>query len=264
MKKKTYEQEKKAKLAIVTGVTGKLGETYLERLAKLPNVKCIGFARRNPEEKYDGVEYKFADLLKKSEIQREISRIDVKKFSEIVFIHPVGMFKFELAGFPGHDLNKDGIDDEVFSSNVLTFLHVFRAIKKKARENDLRLTVCAFGSISDKYHVPFWASYTKSKNKLRRIIKFNAVHDRRIRGIFVNVSTTDTGNERNLRPCADREYWLKTEEIVRASLPIILNKKEKWCEINVYKPHPDFNSTWYTNHENVLNRWKNQMNLVKG
>ena len=172
------------------------------------------------------------------------------------------MFKFEMFGFPGVDKDKDGIDDEVFASNVLTFLHIFNALKQKVEKiKGLRFTICAFGSISDKYNIPFWKSYTKSKDFLRGVIKSAALNDKSklIRAIFVNVSTTDTGNERNLRPYANRKYWLKPKEIVKASLPLILKKKDIWNELNIYKPNPNFDPTWYTNHENVLKRWEMQI-----
>ncbi len=255
------KKSSKLRLVVVTGVTGKLGETYLRSLVKYSGLKCVGVTRRNLK-RYKKVHYVYADLLNKSQVNRVISSIDIRGFEEIILIHPVGMFKFEMFGFPGVDRDKDGIDDEVFASNVLTFLHIFKALKQKVEKTSgSRFTVCAFGSISDKYNIPFWKSYTKSKDFLREVIKSAALNDKRklTRGVFVNVSTTDTGNERNLRPYANRKYWLKPKEIVRASLPVILEKKDIWNEINIHKPNPNFDPTWYTNHENVLKRWETQM-----
>jgi len=254
----------KSKLVVITGVTGKLGEAYLDELAKHSEVKCVGFTRREPENRLEGVEYRYADLLNKHQVRKAVASLNLEEFDEVLLIHPVGMFKFELMGFPQVDKNKDGIDDEVFASNVLTFLHTFKALKERVKRiKRLKFTACAFGSISDKYSIPFWASYTRSKDLLREIIKSAAINDKTklTRGIFVNVSTTDTGNERNLRPFANKKYWLKTEEIVRASLPLLLKNKEAWSEINIYKPNPKFNATWYTNHENVLERWQKQMGV---
>src|SRR3989344_7472368 len=152
-------------LVIITGTNGKLGETYLEHIVKLPQVKCLAIIRKEPLKNVNGVEYKFADLLNSKQVKKLIDSIDFSTYAEIIFIHPVGMFKFELLGFPGVDKDKDGIDDEVFASNVLTFLHIFNALKQKVEKiKGLRFTICAFGSISDKYNIPFWKSYTKPKD----------------------------------------------------------------------------------------------------
>ena len=250
-----------SRLVVITGVTGKLGEAYLRSLVRYRNLSCIGVARHNlPNSKR--ARYLYANLLNKPQVRKAVNSLDLRGFEEVILIHPVGMFKFEMFGFQGIDKNKDGIDDEVFASNVLTFLHIFKALKQKVEKTKgLRFTACAFGSISDKYSIPFWKSYTKSKDFLRKVIQSVALNDKRklTRGIFVNVSTTDTGNERNLRPHANRKYWLKPEEIVKTSLPLILKKKDIWNELNIHKPNPNFDPTWYTNHENVLKRWEMQM-----
>jgi hypothetical protein len=247
------------KLVIITGITGKLGNEYLRYFANLEKFVCMGFSRRAPEAKYPNVIYRYFDLLDKKTSKEVISQIDLKNYEEVILIHPIGRFKFEFWG-KGGDTNNDGIDDEIFASNVSTFLNIAEPLYQKIKINQIPLTLCAFGSITDRYNVPFWKSYTKSKNKLREIIK-SYCKNSNVKGIFINVSTTDTGNERNLRPHADRTFWLAPKEIVNSSIKTILSRKNNWSEINIYKPNPNFNPTWYTNHENVLERWKKQMGL---
>lgn len=249
------------KLAIVTGAKGKLGENYVKEFSK-KDFECLAIVRSNPSELINGVVYKNANLLDKRQVKKALKDIEWRKYEEIIIAHPVGMFKFEEYGIPSKDTDMDGIDDEIFASNVLTFTNLFSIICKSLSKITVKpkIKILAFGSITHDYNIPFWQSYTKSKQILKDSIK-KAINkgDMQVKCVFVNVSTVDTGNERNLRPFGNRRYWLSTGEIVSVSLKY-LNKKENWTEINVYKDNPKFNPTWYTNHENVLKRWKEQMN----
>jgi len=251
------------RLAIVTGITGKLGAEYLNYFRKQDDFKCVGLTRRDPNKMYSNVDYLFADLLDLDKLKSELEKIYFANFDEVVLVHPIGMFKFEHLRKPEIDKNDDGIDDEIYSSNILTFTNLFNLLKSRLKKTKgcPRLVVCAFGSISDQYNIPFWNSYTKSKNILRGKMKGSALRNKnvKVRGVFVNVSTVDTGNERGLRPYAKRNYWLTPKEIVDSSIGIIENGRRGYTEINIYKDNPDFDPTWYTNHENVLERWEKQM-----
>lgn len=218
------------KCVIITGVSGKLGEAYLNYFVKQPNTQCFAFTRRINIKFLKGITYLYADLLDKDKVYGEMMKIPLNQYSEIIFIHPIGMFKFEKNKSLKLDKDHDGIDDEVFASNVNTFVNIFEFLKNVIKKNKkIKLTLCTFGSITDRYNIPFWESYTKSKNILRRIIHnfVSKKRDIRIRGVFVNVSTADTGNERNLRPYADRTYWLAPSEIVNASIDSLLNGRDK-------------------------------------
>lgn len=252
------------KLVIITGITGKLGAEYLKNFQFKKRYKCLALIRNKSIELGKNVDYHFANLLNQEEVEKSLSNLNIVPYDEIIFIHPIGMFKFERYGIPLLDKDKDGIDDEIFASNVKTFLNVFNILKDKIKKQNskVKLTVFAFGSITHNYNIPFWQSYTKSKQYLKKIIKENIEEKSiKIKCIFVNVSTVDTGNERNLRPNADRRYWLTTKEIVKISLKYLNKESNKWMEVSVYKNHPKFDPTWYTNHENVLKRWQEQMGI---
>lgn len=250
------------KLVLVTGVTGRLGGAYLKEYKKERNVKVVGCSRKRVEKAFPNIQYLEFDLLKEFEIKSNLTKVDFKGVNEIVLVHPIGMFKFEKNNHPKKDKNHDGIDDDIYASNVLTFRNIFFSLKKIIKNYEkIRLTVCAFGSISDKYNIPFWHSYTQSKKILRKFIKKQSKASK-IRGVFINVSTTDTGNERNLRPHAQKTYWLTPKEIVNHSKSFIDKAKAQYTEVNIYKNNPHFDITWYTNHDNVLERWQKQMGLI--
>ena len=254
------------KTIIVTGITGKLGAAYLDYFRKQKETQCFGVARRKPSKEYKNVSYLFADLLDDKAVSSEVEKIDLSRSSEVLLVHPIGMFKFEANKAPEKDKDNDGIDDDVYASNVLTFKNIFNSITDKIKAeikkgHKMKLTVSAFGSITDKYYIPFWNSYAASKNNLRKIIKNAILRNKTlsIHGVFVNISTADTGNERSLRPYGNNKYWLTVKEIVQYSLSHLTNSKKSWIEMNIYKFNPNFNPTWYTNHDNVLERWMSQM-----
>lgn len=254
----------KKTIAIITGITGSLGKAYLERLKSNPRYFCVGISRRHVKTKYAGVNYQVADLLDRPSIKEIVSGLDFSKYKDVILIRPIGMFRFEKDKRPLRDLSREGIDKEVYASNVTTFENMYREISDKMKKDckgKTKLTLCAFGSISDRYNIPYWNSYTRSKNILRRLIKRTIDLSKKmtIRGVFINVSTTDTGNENKLRPSGNKTYWLSSKEIVEHSMKVILKSRRSWNEINIYKHNPNFDITWYTNHENVLERWERQM-----
>lgn len=242
-------------LAIVTGANGALGKAYLQQLSTLPHVRSVGLAREQKEE-IPGVEYRHGvDLLQEHQVREAIYSLQCELAQTILLIHPVGKFKFEMQ--PPQE-----IDPEVLLSNMGTMVNTIKAVVSRMRSN---LIVCAFGSVSDKYNVPFWRSYTGAKNRMRESLqslsRMLSISNRNVRSVMVNVSTTDTGNEKLLRPNADRTFWLKPEKIVQESLPILLvESAPQYQEIDVFEAKPGFNPEhYYSNHQEVLSAWEKQM-----
>jgi NADP-dependent 3-hydroxy acid dehydrogenase YdfG len=257
------------KLIVISGANNALGRAYLDYFNK-KNCKCLGLSRSRVDKKYRNAQFlNDLNLLDKEKTKSEIEKIPLRGMSEVIFIHCVGKFKFEERGVPNIDTNKDGIDDEVYNTNVITFLNVVEPLIIKLGEqakkgSSISFTMCGFGSISDKYNIPFWQSYTKSKDALRNFIRYLTRRKKTegfIRGIFINISTADTGKENELRPFADKKYWLKPKEIVSQSINHILDDRLKWKEIDIYKPMPNFNKNYYHDLRKILNKWKREMKL---
>lgn len=255
------------RLIIITGARGVVGRGYLDLLSKEPNTVCVAVARGEIQSVPEGVIVLNMDLLDREGVAVAFERVSLADISEVAVIHSVGKFKFEPEGIPEADADKDGIDDEVYKTNVETFLNILRTLlprieKERQTGRELKLALCGLGSISDKYQVKFWNSYTKAKDVLRSVI-YNLVQENpeNVRGLFVNVSTVDTENENELRPNADKTYWLKAGEIARSSLPFILEEKMgSWKQIDVFKESPLFREGYYENLEEVRNQWLKQMN----
>ncbi len=233
-------------LVVVSGVTGSLGEAYVEHYRKASRV--VGISRNQLERPYTDVQYLQANLLDETESRRGISELQLENITDLLLIHPVGRFKFEE--------NFTEVDPNIYASNVKTLANLVDPLLEL--QNKPNITLVAFGSISDKYDVPFWRSYSESKNILRRYIHKLTDKENNVRGVFINLSSVKTRNESKLRPFADTGYWLTPEEIVQRSVPE-LSSTEKWKEIDIFNLSPDYSPTIYTDHSKVLERWTREM-----
>lgn len=240
-------------LFIVTGAAGELGTLFIEKLIKRRE-HVIGISRS--EFSVSGVEIYKADLTDEVQIREALKNIHLETFQTINLIHPVGKFKFEKNHTEVQDDDKDGIDDEVYKTNVITLKNVIKDLMMGVNKTQ-KINVCAFASISDKHSIPFWKSYTKSKNIIRGYLK-ELCEQNYIHALMVNVSTVDTGNENLLRPNADKTYWLQPQEIVFETLPELVNIS-RYKEIDLYKEKPDFNKDYYLDHEAILKKWEKEM-----
>jgi len=247
------------KMVLVSGASGTLGRAYLEHYQGESGVRCIGIARRDVS--IPNVSILKADLLGTAETAAAINRLSFEGVEEVVLIHPVGMFKFEEDGKPAVDLDGDGVDDEVLASNIATLDNILNPLREKIASTGkhIPLTLCAFGSLSDSYAVKYWKSYSRAKNMLRsHMRKLSSDRENEIRCVFFTVSTVNAEKERELRPFADAQYWLATEELVARSVPHI-DQAKSWEEVDIFNPMPGFKPEYYSDHDAVRTRWSREM-----
>lgn len=240
-------------LFLITGASGKLGFAFVEQLKK-ENKVVLGLVRK--DFKIEDVQLLKADLLDDNQISAAFKDFDFSDFGTVTLIHPVGKFKFEKSSSSITDTDKDGIDDEVYTTNVVTLKNTLKVLLSFLNRSQ-KIKVCAFASISDKHDIPFWNSYTKSKNIIRGYLK-DLCEQNYIHALVVNVSTVDTGNENLLRPNADKTYWLHPEEIVSQTLPELVSISS-YKEIDLFKEKHDFDENYYLDHEAILKKWEKEM-----
>ncbi len=254
------------KLAIITGVNGALGKAYANRFSVQEQFKCIGISRSEVSDKNLRVTYvENVDLLDAEKTRLLVANhLSLDNVSEVLLIHPVGKFKFEINQQPQLDVDGDGMDDEVYASNVITFKNIegplTEVVRQQGKITDLLL--CGFGSVSDRYKIPLWLSYSRAKDILRQYISVRArqngsnIH---VKGVFVNVSSVNTGNENKLRPFADKTHWLEPEEIVDDSFPVFFQRRIRNIEMDVFNPIVGFDPERYYSIESVRERWFREM-----
>jgi len=259
-----------SRLAIVTGANGALGACFVKHFVEEEQTQCVAMSRSDLET--EALHFK-VDLLDAKGVSEAIKKIDISEVDDVILVHGVGKFKYEELESVERG-EEDGIDDEVFSSNYQTFVNVVNPLVEKLNQEhdcdrETTLALCAFGSVTDKYKIPFWRSYTYAKDTLREYIKDLAKSEDwkgLIRGRFVNVSTTDTGNENKLRPNVtpeEKKYWLKPEKILDRAIEAIENLAPEWEEIDIYEPMPGFDpESYYSDNEQIKEKWDRQMGLV--
>lgn len=250
----------KQKLVIISGTTGDLGRAYLDYYSKQSDIICYGLTRR--EEKYPirGVTYCNSNLEDVITTREEIQKISMEGVIEILLIHPVGKFKFETKGLPEVDKIKEGIDDEVFTSNVDTFHNIVKPlIEQRGKYSIVPIKLVAFGSLSDSYNVPWWGSYSKSKLILRQEMRELSRMEPQVESLFVNLSSVKTSNESKTRPSADTKYWLRPEEVVSRSVPVIENMQHSYQEIDLFNPSPEYHVSYYKEYNQLREKWLKEM-----
>ncbi len=245
-------------LVIIPGVKGKMGRTYGSAFQKMRRFKTIGITRQRICNDDEGL--KSLDLIDVGACQQFVDNIHLVNIRELYLIHATGMFLFEEDSLPIIDTDNDCIDDRIYGSNVETFFNLARPlihrIGEESKNHPIRLTLCAFGSISDRYSVPFWQSYSKAKDILREFIRSNVGEC--VRGVFINLSSAEKEEE---RPFADKTYWLACQEVFNRSMRAILDNGLYWQEIDIFKPNPNYRPDYFFNHVALKEKWLREMGV---
>jgi hypothetical protein len=250
------------KLIIISGFShGSIAWHFYDFFSNQENSDLIALTRNKSYiEKYKNA-YEL-DLSEKDKCLKFVKSLDLSKYSEIYFLHLIGKWTKEEHEGVKNDHDNDGIEDDILHSNVTTFKNIVEPLVEKIKQekDDASLYLCGFGSISDKYMVPFWQSASKSKNILRNEIQNLAYNNSFVCGFVFNVSSVNTENERNVRPYADTTHWLQPEEMLNRIKPFLFEcPTEKYLEVDIFNPMPDFDESWYTDHEGVVKRRMKQM-----
>ena len=149
-------------LVIISGASRGIGKSFADYYKSRENSFVIGLGRSNKQ----GIT--ILDLLDEPTVNNFVSKLDLNKFNDLIYMHTVGIDKFEPDGKPHIDRDSDGIDDEVYSSNVTTFLNLAEPLVDKIKLFKTPTTIIQIGAIGDIYNVPFWQSFTRSKNIVRK------------------------------------------------------------------------------------------------
>lgn len=243
----------KKNLYLVAGARRGIGKTFANYFRSKNDGDVMGFSR-----KQIGL-CKQLDFLNVENVENLVGGINFNKFEKIVYLHSIGIDKFEPEGKPQIDLDKDGIDDEVYGTNVVAFRNLADLLVKQSKEKDLALTLINIGSISDIFDVPYWQSFTRSKNIVRQYMKANSSD--RINGLMLNISSTlDVDAEVYARKFANTTYWQTESELLNKVKPLFeINLNSNYAEFDFFKHNPNFKSDYFTNLPELLKTWKKDM-----
>ncbi len=241
-----------AKLVLVSGASKGIGKAFIDRYKTVDDVVAVGMNRTGSA----GVEL---DLMDAGSVERFVSGLDLG--DEVLYIHGIGVDKFEPKTFPHIDDDGDGIDDEVLASNYTTFMNFVEPLVERVNREKIPLTLCAIGSISDVFEVPYWKSFWRVKNMVRRYCK-SVSHDL-VRSVILNVSSTLDDSERVYgRVHADTTYWQTTHELVAKSFDTVDKFQIGDCsyaEFDFFKPDPNFRADYFTDLERLYKAWQRDL-----
>ncbi|MBP7708747.1 hypothetical protein KA107_03600 [Candidatus Pacearchaeota archaeon] len=262
-------------LVIISGVSKGIGRAFanhyaaqkntliegISRSCKPGRVQCNG-PRRLSLHNLDLLDKKRANCFPNM-LGSDLLSFKLKDLESITCIHAIGIDKFEPDGKPHIDLNGDGIDDEVYAGNVTAFMNLVQPLIRAVRETNTPTTIVQIGSLSDIYGVPYWQSFTKSKNIVRQYLK--SIASPTIKGITLSVgSTLDEEGRKYGRVNADTTYWQTAEELVEKSWRSIGRMRgldSTYAEFDFYKHNPNFKQDYFTNLPELFTTWQKDMGL---
>jgi len=246
-------------LVIIAGFCGGIGKAFFNYYMRQPSTECIGIGRKCEPSK-NQIALDLADEEKAREI---ITNMDLEKYTKAVYLHGIGIDLFEPDGRPEMDYDQDGIDDRIYESNVQTLMNAAKPLMRMVAEKNKRLTLCAIGSISDHFKVPLWQSFSRSKDIVRTF--FKSTSNQYLNNVMINVSSVLCDDNKYARKFADTTHWLKPEQIIEISTPILdRDLKAKYIEFDIFNPSPDYRQDYFTNIPRLFEQWRQDMGYAKG
>jgi len=249
------------KLIIVAGGTSDIGKSYMDYFSK--DSKVIGISRKGFIPSNKNINSIKCELTNRNQTMSLSPLIDLSDIDKVILIHCIGEDVLESLNYPLIE-NKTTIDSKVYDTCVNTLKNIIDLIINKItieREHgkNIGLTIVLFGAMTDRYNIPFFTSFRESKNIARCHIQNLVKRHDWIKGFVVNVSTVKSKLSTKCRPYADMTYWLSPQEVVDKSVEQIINTKNKFEEIEIFKFDPNFESDYYTNNDKIFKKWMKEM-----
>jgi NADP-dependent 3-hydroxy acid dehydrogenase YdfG len=241
---------------IIAGATSGIGLRYLNYFLT-QEYETIGLT--SSEKKETATIHKL-DLMDATACTYFINSQKTEKRNTI-YLHIIGQDKFEDYG-PNLETFNHEVDNEIYSSNVTTLQNFANPLISKCKKEESNLKIVNIASISDQFLVPYWYSYSFSKNKVREYLKEESQQEH-ISSLVINVSSVITEKEILGRPFGDISTWLDLDSLLTGSISNILSKNEKYQEMDIYKPLKDWNESFFTDTKRVYTRRMYEMHGIK-
>ncbi len=244
-------------LVIIAGASRGIGKAFYEYYKRQGDEieRLVGITRKADRE------LQKCDLMDFNQTRKFAYGLNMSDQTHVTYVHSIGMDKFEPKGQPHIDNDCDGIDDEVYASNVITYKNIMEPLLHMIDISNASLTTCTFGSVSDVYQVPFWQSFWKSKNEIR---KFNKViSSGNIYNVMFNLSSTldEKGNKYG-RKNADTHFWQSAMDVAIVAKSVIddmQNSFANYVEQDLFCPNPEFRQDHFTNLPRLYSVWQKDM-----
>ena len=250
------------KLVIISGVTGAIGNALLAEYGKQKETVVYGISRQaldllsfiNPK---TGMIYPSTLICSvpgnnEDGYKEFVKLIDFSIFSEIIYVHALGLYPFEVneqgEHIVSHDEDGDGIDDRcMYLSYTL-----FRLITSEIISHSTCPVHCAiFGSLADKFGPLVHKSWCHVINKVKNYMKEAANNQATM--LLLNISSVICSHELINRPFvfintdADHSYWLTPWEISKTVIKELKKANGYFHEKELFNFNPGFETDYYQN-----------------
>lgn len=256
------------KLVIINGVTGAIGSACLSHFGSQSDTIVYGLSRKAKDfrEIIKNGKLPVATLICSITSESYPSRmatyfaqsIDAEEFSEILYIHCIGVYPFEIDKEGNHtvlyDNDCNGIDDRCTLLTRDMFGSFFKSIPFETRKPTHS---CIFGGIADKHepiaHRSWWITVKELKEDINNF--FNSTEKKFVemnRVSIINISSVLCPNELITRPFvfsetdSDPVFWLRPDEV--ASFVDAVHKTKQDAplkEYELFKKKPAFDPEYY-------------------
>lgn len=248
------------KLVIVSGVTGAIGNALLAEYGKQKGTVVYGISRQalefpsfiNPENGKIYSRTLICSVTSNTEkgYKEFLRLIDFSIFSEIIYVHALGIYPFEVNGLGeyvvSHDEDGDGIDDRCM---YLSY-SLFRLITSEIIKRSVCPVQCViFGSLADKFGPLAHKSWCCVINKVKNYMK--EVANNKTTMLLLNISSVICSHELISRPFvfvntdADHSYWLTPWEISKKITKELKRAKGYYHEKELFNFNPEFDVDYY-------------------
>jgi hypothetical protein len=259
----------KKKLVIIAGVTGAIGTALLEQYGVLKNTIVLGISRQaQPFEAF--IDDQTGKLhtstlicslpqLNKSSCNALVASINFENISEIIYIHCIGAYLFEIDArgkfFVAEDHDNDKVDDRC----TLLSYNLFRWMTEPLIEHTKsKLTCSIFGSLADRHTPRIIHSWWKTMSRVKKYMRSAA--NQRVGMHVFNISSVFCPHEIITRPFvfintkADPRMWLSPYKLATRVRKQLRNDMGGYHAIDVLTPWSEFFPTYYSDHNMVPRR----------
>ncbi len=165
----------KKELVIVAGAAGEIGSEYCKQITD-NKIDCIAIIRKKKLEfKSKYLRQVVCNLEDDQEINKAFSKINFSKYDKIIYLHTIGVDKFDPRGYPKvQPMNT--IDPVVYNTNVNSFKHLLKFCLRKIsiiNQNKVKthFRIAIIAGVSDKYTPFVIESFCEAKFILRQYIQ---------------------------------------------------------------------------------------------
>ena len=246
------------RIVIISGVTGAIGSVLLSEYAQSNDNVIYGISRKAlPIEKFlIGGKLPqntlICSLKSATDFEELFSSMNYSNIDEIIYIHALGLYPFEVNKFGEvvveNDYDNDGVNDETTKLSLTSFTNALTSLTKYWNG---KTKYAIFGGLADVHEPSVHQSWWKTMKKVKLFAKEFVLKNPTTSITVFNISSVLCPHEIITRPFvfihtdADQTKWLHPYELAQFVVSKINETDVGFKEFDKYRIKPDFNSKNY-------------------